>query len=434
MFMRLLGWTSAKTLGVPLGVLGGVIGTAFLGYQLLLPLSATRPYPDFWYFGADSYRISFAYPGGPHEMARYQGGKHPLFVLLGAPLHRVARPLSWRIAPEPIAENLALTFPVAALGALNVGVALLLFRTVGFTLGPALVVLLLYAGSSSIAVFSTFPDSYICTTLFTNLFLLAWLHDRDLTHWRRLSVVTALAGLAAPQQMLLMLLPAAALLARDTSRATVTRLVKYGAVASLLFAGPYLAQLAVQKGEVVAFMGHQTSTWTSVGHLVDPRVWAAVLTVFVSLALVLTVPPAVLDPVAIGEIATHAGAWLCGALVLAYGVAGYMRRACLRAGSRGMCLALGVFFAAYVAFFVWWTPSVAFIYSAPLMMPLWLILHAPWVDVQHQFRWRAAVTVAALVVVAHSAWTVATLPERDDYLRVRSRWEPPGTVARPPMA
>lgn len=421
-------------LGVSGRVVAPVVVAAFVLFQALLPLTAARPYPDFWHFGADSYRISFE-KLGHHPMAKYQTSKHPVYIVVAAPLYHAARAVYRRVAPEPLAENLALTFPVALLGALNTVVALLLFRGVGFALGPALLLVLLYAGSAAIVVFSTFPDSYICTTLLTNLFLLAWLHDRDLEHWVLLAALTALAGFAAPQQMLLVLVPVAAMLAGGRSRADVVRVARYVATAVVLFAGPYFAQLAVfMSGDVTAFVNHETTRWSSLANLLDPRLWAAVLVVFVSVSLMASVPAAALEVVTLAELAAHAGVWLGGAGVLAYGALGRVWGGRLTRRAREMCLGLVAFLAAYLAFFVWWTPTEAFIYSAPLVMPLWLMLHAPWVDAQHRVEWRAAVATAALVIAAHSVWTVATLPERHDYRRVLSKWEPQPVAVRPPAA
>jgi hypothetical protein len=427
-------WVRADVLGVSGRVAMAVVAAAFVVYQALLPLTTARHYPDFWHFGADSYRISVE-KLGRHPMAKYQTGKHPLYVVIAAPLYHAGRAVYSRVAPEPLAENLALTFPVAVLGAANAGVALLLFRCVGFAIGPALLLLLLYAGSAAIVVFSTFPDSYICTTLFTNLFLLAWLHDRELEHWLLLAVATALAGFAAPQQMLPTLVPAAALLAGGRSRGDVAPVLKYAAAAVAFFAGPYVAQLAVfTSGDVAGFVDHETSKWSSLANLLNAQLWASVLVVFVGVALMVSVPATALEAVTLAELATHAGVWLSFAGVLAYGTIGHVWCRRLAGHAREMCLGLVAFLAAYLAFFVWWTPTEAFIYSAPFLMPLWLLLHAPWVDMQHRAGWRAAVAAAALAVAAHSVWTVATLPERHDYRRVLSKWEPPPAFVRPPMA
>lgn len=406
---------------------------AFLSYQALLPLSASRPYPDFWHFGADSYRIAVE-KLGRHPMAKYQTGKHPLYVVIAAPLYHAARAVYSRIAPEHLAENLALTFPVAVLGAVNAGVALVLFQTIGFTAGPALLVLLLYTGSGAIVVFSSFPDSYICTTLFTNLALLVWLRDRDLRHWPLLAAATAFAGFAAPQQMLLTLVPVGALLAGGRSREHVVRVAKYAVVATAVFAIPYFAQLAVfTSGQVGGFVGYEATRWASVGNLIDVRLWAAVLTVFMSLALVIAAPASALEAVTLTELSAHLGVWVSGAGVVAYGAVGRWWCSRMPGGTREMCLGLASFVFAYLAFFVWWAPTEAFIYSAPIVMPLWLLLHAPWVEIQHRTSWKVAMAVAALVVAVHSVWTVTTLPERDDYRRVLSKWSPV-SVAAPPSA
>jgi len=55
--------------------------------------------------------------------------------------------------------------------------------------------------------------------------------------------------------------------------------------------------------------------------------------------------------------------------------------------------------ALYVLFFIWWEPGEAFIYSAPLQLTLWLLLHSSWRDEGASLRWRVAIAAAAAVVI-----------------------------------
>src|SRR4030095_14316537 len=94
---------------------------AFIAYQLPLPLLTTTRYPDFWFFGSDNYRISLERPG-THPAANYQISKHPAFVAVAIPLHRLAKAIVTPL-PEPLRENLALNFPSAVFGAAKARVA-----------------------------------------------------------------------------------------------------------------------------------------------------------------------------------------------------------------------------------------------------------------------------------------------------------------------
>jgi hypothetical protein len=98
-------------------VLVSLFCSAYLAYQIPLPLWTTGRYPDFWFFGLDNYRIAMERPG-THEAANYQITKHPGFVAMAIPLHRVGKAI-FRGLPEPKRENAALTFPSAVFGSAN---------------------------------------------------------------------------------------------------------------------------------------------------------------------------------------------------------------------------------------------------------------------------------------------------------------------------
>ena len=130
-----------------------------------------KPFPDFWFFGADSYRVALTnIPARNwHPMAIYQAKKHPLFIALSTPLHQLGR-FVYGGMPEPLNENMPLSFPPALFGALNVCLAYLLFRKIGFHEKQALLPTTFYGAAAAVWIFAGFPETYSCTSLFTNLY------------------------------------------------------------------------------------------------------------------------------------------------------------------------------------------------------------------------------------------------------------------------
>ena len=100
----------------PRRLLATIFVVSFLVYQTTLAVTAVKPFPDFWFFGADSYRVALTnIPARNwHPMAIYQAKKHPLFIALSTPLHQLGR-FVYGGMPEPLNENMPLSFP-AGLG------------------------------------------------------------------------------------------------------------------------------------------------------------------------------------------------------------------------------------------------------------------------------------------------------------------------------
>jgi hypothetical protein len=108
-------------------------------------------------------------------------------------------------------------------------------------------------------------------------------------------------------------------------------------------------------------------------------------------------------PLTLGSLRAEPAVWVILTCVMAYGVAGFVRsRGASRDGARSFRTGIGGFVAAYIAFFIWWRPSEAFIYAAPVQLPIWLLFHAGWVPDQRSRVWRLAVGSACGIVVAAS--------------------------------
>ncbi len=223
----------------------------FLVYQTTLAVTAVDPFPDFWFFGADSYRVALTnIPARNwHPMAIYQAKKRPLFIALSMPLHQLGR-FVYGGMPEPLNENMPLSFPAALFGALSVCVAYLLFRKIGFREKQALLPTILYGAAAGVWIFASFPETYSCTSLFTNLFILVFLADTKLKRLRGLVFAHVLVCFAAPQQVLLGVIPLFQLIRVDGFRVGIRRAVQYGLMLGVLFVLPYLIISTVQEKEM----------------------------------------------------------------------------------------------------------------------------------------------------------------------------------------
>ena len=85
-----------------------------------------------------------------------------------------------------------------------------------------------------------------------------------------------------------------------------------------------------------------------------------------------------------------------------------------RAGLAAYCLA-------YWIFFVWWMPTEAFLYSAPVLLPIWVLLHGNWLGDQDRRPWQIAMGAAAILVWICSLLLLWEAREREDYRRVSLR-------------
>jgi hypothetical protein len=364
----------------------------------LVPFSSPS-FPDFWRFGADNYRVSFTELLQRHAMALYQFKKHSLFVITGTPLNLAARALVH--CEYTTCQNVPLTFPVAVFGALNVGLSFLLFRRIGFARPTALLPMLVYGTGLVIWTFSMFPDTPVFLSLMTNLFLFLFVTDPNVVRWRRLAVVNALAGLAAPQLAFLGLMPALTIARRGEQKSRAAHLARYVALSATVFAVPFLTVLLTTgsarnptTGGLLLFPAGEFVRWAHPTNLANVRIWLAVLANFV----VAGQAGIYFDPSGPMSLTPDRLRDALPAIALGFGgVAAYalwgLRASAWRRLFPG-AIEIAAFLALYLVFFVVYSPKEALLFAAPFVLPLWLLLHAPFATLQHEWRWRAVLAVA----------------------------------------
>ena len=280
--------------------------------------------------------------------------------------------------PEPLNENMPLSFPPALFGALNVCVAYLLFRKIGFPEKRALLPTTFYGAAAGVWIFASFPETYSCTSLFTNLFILAFLADTKLKRLRGLVVTHVLVCFAAPQQVLLGVIPLFQLLRVDGFRVGIRRAVRYGLMLGVLFVLPYLIICTVQEKKMGMSIAGATLIYDvleevgAFANLVNPESWVVTTSTFLLFSQVApAIPPLAFEPLTIESILLAPFYnWLLVLAVLIYAVAG-ARGGHKRDGS----LAIFVFCIIYIVFFVYCNPTEAFPYCGPMVLPLWLLIH-----------------------------------------------------------
>ena len=381
-----------------------LFATSFVVYETCLASVALRPYNDFWFFGADNHRFAFTRPG-THPFANVQIVKHPFFVAVGVPLHWCGRALFGWIQ-DPYGTNLSLSFPVAVMGAMSVCLAWLIFRTLGFTRRNALLPTLLYGVSASIWVFSSFPDTYIGTTLATNAFLLCVLLRPQAPV--RLSLLNAAACFFAPQQILLAIIPCTHVLRKPGWKTAMRYSLIYGSVLLVCFLIPYRVFLVVfRKTE---FVDHFVTAWGSWDQLASPDAWVLVGLAFLFFSEIApSIDPRLLDPLGTAALyALPAGTWILFLAIACYAAVRLPKT--LRDRSfPGIPIAL--FSAAYIGFFVFWDSEEAFLFTAPALMPLWLTAHRGYVEFQHSRIWKTALLIGCAVVALNNWRFIQTLKD-----------------------
>jgi hypothetical protein len=386
-------------------------------YQLTLAATSPQPYPNFWYFSGDNYQFVFTKLLEGHPMAFYQAHKHPLFAAVNLPVYLVGR-LLFGALPEPYAGNLALSFPSAIFGGLNVYLAYLLFRRIGFRTPGAILTALLFGFGASHWYFASYPETYVFTSFVTNLFLVALLADPTCRNWKRLVALNALACFAAPQQILLAIIPAYAYLSQREG-ARIRSTIRYGVALFLLYVIPFVVQLTITGSKVKlqnsAFVATEFVRWSSVSDLINPGKWFVVFFVF-------TVFGEFFPPVRAIEFtrvtwstitAAPYTTWVPVLLVAGYVAWGYA------AGKRtALPLAPGFLICclSYVCFFVYFSSHEAFLFSPPIILLFWLLFHAGHVAHQDTTRWRATLVFAVLFTVINNGALISQLRHSDEKL------------------
>jgi hypothetical protein len=384
--------------------LGVVLVLVFALYQCTFAATLKRPIPDLWFGGIDSYRVALQNSPQYHPMALWQWKKHALFVAVARPLYGQVGLRAVSRLPEPYRTNLALVFPCALFGALNAALAYLLFRRTGFARDAALLPTALYALAPSIWYFGALPETYIVTAFFTNLFLFTFMGDPQARRWLRLAGLQLLACWCGPQQLLLALVPGVQVWIGRGPRAALGLAVRYGAVLLFGFVLPFaaLSTFRIEDGVLAVgygaggFISQELSRWAAISNLWDPDAWGVVLSVAVGLAQWMPF----VDSEGFGALSLEVLATGLGGLAislsaviayLAWGLRTGAGGAFLREvpGLEGMLAGWG----GLVLFFVSYNPAEAFLHSGPILLMLWVVLHAAHLPNQRRAAWRAALAV-----------------------------------------
>ena len=262
-----------------------------------------------------------------------------------------------------------------------------------------------YGVAAAVWIFASFPETYSCTSLFTNLFVLAFLADTKLKRLRGLVFAHALVCFAAPQQVLLGVIPLFQLLRVEGFRVGIRRTARYGLMLCVLFALPYLIICTVQEKKMG--MSIAGGTWAygqleefgAFANLVNPESWVVTTSTFLLFSQVApAIPPPTFEPLTIQSILlAQPYTWLLSLAVLGYAVSGL---AC--GGHKHLfdgSLAIFVFCIIYMVFFVYYNPTDAFLHCGPMVLPLWLLIHGTHTPLRPR-RWSLRLLGALCVLVA----------------------------------
>jgi len=372
------------------------LGAVFLVvYGLTLQPFGSRVFPDHWLYGADSYRVSFDSLLAGHGKAAYQVTKHSAFVGVALPLHHLAQLVL--ACDTTTCPNAPPTFAVAVFGALNVGLAYYVMRVIGFMRRDAILASTFYGTGLAVWFFSAFPDTPVFVALLTNVFLLIFLTDPQRVRTRLLAFVNGVAALAAPQLVLLGLIPVASFLRRGGDN-TKRNVLRYVVSSAPVFLVPFVGLLLViysRNGPLLSglqFPVNELNRWASPAHLLEGGQWFKVVMDFV----VRSQGGVYIDPAQKTLGAALPAALITLALFVSYGVWGAVRSG-WRAPFEGS-KETGLFLAAYTVFFVVYSPSESFLFSAPFVLPLWLLLHGGHAQQANPGNvWRAGLLIATVV-------------------------------------
>ena len=373
----------------------------FLLYQASLAFQATRFHP-FLLFGADSMEDLFKgiWHGRIANTARL---KHPLFPVVTMPLYQIGSSL-YSFVPGSLGENLALAFPCALLGAINVCLSFWIFMENYPKRWLALVFVLLYGLSAATWIFSSIPETYVLTTLCTNLFfgvLLRWKDREDSA--LRMAGLNVLACYASPQQIFLAIVPCVYYLqAGHWSKQATRQVVRYVAILATLFIVPY--------GFFVNFLGFGWKfpagylyAYGQIQNFLDPAWYLVVFQNFMVFSVVgpIVLPKLYCDPsfIAFTQVSLP---WIVVA-----GLYSICSARCLWALPRSPATfatlwpGAVLFILCYVGFFQFFNPKESFIYTLPMLLPWLLLIHSGYVNC-HNVKWTALLVFLLFGVAANN--------------------------------
>jgi len=352
-----------------------VLGPIFFGYLLTFSIQS-HPLSADWLFGADNVkRIYFAVMDG------WGAHRHIAFVVFAVPLFRIARAATGIFFEDPIGLNLSFVFPVALAGVMNVYLAFRIFLASHRDKLSAVLFTSIYGFAASIWIFSSFPDTHIITTLATNIFLLVLISQSGAKS-TRLALVgsNALAAFAAPQQLLLAIIPWTSYVLRNfLTRRMLVLVLRYGLYLGVTFFIPYALFLSTDAVDII-------QTWANIRNLIDP-VWYILVPLNL---LVFSVIGPIVHPNSYGNpdlliFGQLPILWII--LAVAFSVFALrclvgVNRSPAKAGKWASGILL--FELVYIALFIFFDPRESFIFSAASLLPWLIIVHAGYVGIKNR--------------------------------------------------
>lgn len=386
----------------------GVLLTAllFAGFFALYQLTFSlhpRAYPPprsrtlYEHFGADNMVQVLREPRPGGELSIHLV-KHPLFAVVMPPLHAFGKRVyfAW---PERQRAQLAAAFPFAFLGAVNVCLALRLLLANIASLRIALPFALIFGLSASSWFFSSYPETYVLTSVCTNLFFTVLLKPAPLRRRMTvLAVLNALAAYAAPHQLMLAVVPCLRELQIERgSRQAWSEVARYGLLLFLLFVLPYQLWLRWADLSWTAYLEHVGA----IGRLWEPR-WGAVtlLNFFVFSVIGPVAEPRLYGDRSLAVLGRVSWPWLFGlAAYVACAGRGLWRARRSQAPWTAFAPGAAFLLSGYSLFFWCFNPRESFIYSLPILLPWLMLVHSGWgAGIGRRFEVALFVWIGCLVI------------------------------------
>ena len=343
-----------------------------------------------WLFGADN--MKRVYFGAFDGWGAY---RHLLFVFTAVPLFKVVRSVQIVIGEGQVLLNVAFVIPLALAGAVNLYVAFRIFLINHEDKVSALLFTLLYGVAASTWIFSSFPETHLVTTLASNIFLVILISQPNvMSSLPALATMNAVAAYAAPQQVLLALVPGFSYIIQNRwSLRSFGPVIKYGLIVGVLFLIPYLTVLKQPDNEVLYFV----RGWADVGNFFEPEWYILVFLNFLPFAVIgPVVHPNIYSDHSLAVLGQLSVPWMILTSIFAIFAA-----RCLwglrssHAKAKRLVPGLALFAIAYILVFLYVDPRESFIFAVMSLLPWLLILHTGYVGISSRL-WR--IVLACLII------------------------------------
>ncbi len=401
---RLLETMQIKRNIKPLSLIAMLFVLFFLLYQLSFALQSTK-FPLTWCFGADS--MEEVYKGTSKTIASH---KHPLFSLLTTPLYNIGSIIYSKI-PESHMANMTLAFPVALFGAANVCLSFIIFMKNYPSQRIALLFSLLYGVSATTWVFSSFPETYVITAFFTNIFLLTLIcQSNSSSSIALVSVTNALACYASPQQIFLAIIPCISyLITGNWSKQAFGSVAKYLFVLVILFLIPYEVYIkCVGSGWKLAPV--YLSVYGEIQRFFVQEWYAVVLMNFLLFSVVgPSVHPSLFTDPSLAVIGEVSCLWIFAAVF--YIILVVRSLVSLKKSSAKLkILYPGIMFFVvfYLSFFIYFFPKESFIYTLPSLLPWYLLIHSGYTAF-YSWKWQVCLALFILIIIINNSKLIVLL-------------------------